>query len=145
MITTSILPVNTPPVGYNTLVTVPKALNATFVPRASDADGNLLRYKFTTLPANGAISVYDSVAQASSAAIINQYYNLSTTTATYTPTGLFVGQDIFQFTPNDFTADGNSANITVNVAARDRTFLSYYAMSAAGRLNMQLHSASGGA
>ncbi|MEL7024262.1 MAG: Ig-like domain-containing protein [Pseudomonadota bacterium] len=92
-------PTNTAPtVSDATAVTQPgEALTGTLT--GSDADNDALTFSISTQPTNGAVSLTGADYE-------------------YTPAGGFSGEDSFQFTANDGTADSSAGTVTITVNTR---------------------------
>lgn len=87
---------NTPPVATSRNLSVNEDQGLALSLSASDADGDVLSYRVTRLPANGSLSG-------------------SPPSLVYQPSRNFSGQDSFSFVASDGQADSNSADIVIQV------------------------------
>jgi len=104
-VTIEIAPVNDEPLASNlSFITATKTpITSRLI--GSDIDGNPLKYRVMDKPHKGAVEV-----------------DAATGAFTYTPKGNARGSDVFTYTVNDGTTDGNTGRVRVEIvrAARDR-------------------------
>ena len=102
--------VNDLPVATAQSVTLNQDTTSTVTLTGTDADSNPLKFKITSLPANG--KLYDGTGTGGHLIVAGELpYTLTGTfdKATYQPNAGYFGSDSFQFKANDGTADSTAA------------------------------------
>ena len=104
----TVTPVNDAPVANDQSVTTPEDVSVAVTLGASDADGDALTYKLTTLPAHGTLSVNGND-------IAAVPHVLGGDTLRYTPAANFNGADAFRFSASDASETSNEATVSIAV------------------------------